>query len=167
MDCWTSIGGSQFLDSPGTGLYHSYLCDEVLPAVDTRFRTLADRDHRAVAGKSSGGYGAMVSALLRPDLFGALASHAGDALFEFCYLPEFPEVVRQLRDHFQGSYANFWTEFRSRPALSRAYDYPLLDAWAWPPAIPQPLTEHRSCPLTRCPASCDRTSGSAGSTGTR
>lgn len=129
VDCWTSLGGSQFLDSTGTGLYHSYLCEEVVPAVDAKFKTLADRDHRAVAGKSSGGYGAMVTALLRPDLFGALASHAGDALFEFCYLPEFPEVVRQLRDHFQGSYDNFWTDFRSRPALSRPYDYPLVDAW--------------------------------------
>lgn len=129
VDCWTSIGGSQFLDSTGTGPYHSYLCEEVVPAVDAKFKTLADRDHRAVAGKSSGGYGAMVTALLRPDLFGALASHAGDALFEFCYLPEFPEVVRQLRDHFQGSYATFWTDFRSRPALSRPYDYPLVDAW--------------------------------------
>ncbi len=129
VDCWTSLGGSQFLDSPGTGRYHSYLCDEVVAAVDASFRTLAHHDHRAVAGKSSGGYGAMVSALLRPDLFGSLASHAGDALFEFCYLPEFPEVVRQLRDHYQGSYANFWTDFRSRPALSQSRDFPLVDAW--------------------------------------
>lgn len=126
VDCWTSLGGSQFLDSPGTGRYHSYLCEEVVPAVDATFRTLADRDHRAVAGKSSGGYGALVSSLLRPDLFGALASHAGDALFEFCYLPEFPEAVRQLREHYQGSYANFWADLRSRPALARPQDMVLL-----------------------------------------
>jgi hypothetical protein len=129
VDCWTSLGGSQFLDSTGTGRYHSYFCDEVVPAVDASFRTLADRDHRAVAGKSSGGYGAVVSALLRPDLFGALASHAGDALFEFAYLPEFPEVIRLLRDQYQGSYANFWTDFRSRPAVSRASDFPLVNTW--------------------------------------
>jgi hypothetical protein len=128
-DCWTSLGGSQYLDSPGTGQYHSYLCEEVVPAVDATFRTLADRDHRAIAGKSSGGYGAMVSSLLRPDLFGALASHAGDALFEFCYLPEFPETVRQLRDHYQGSYINFWAEFRTRPALSRPQDRVLVEMW--------------------------------------
>jgi len=129
VDCWTSLGGSQFLDSAGTGRYHSYLCQEVVPAVDATFRTIADRDHRAVAGKSSGGYGALVSSILRPDLFGALASHAGDALFEYCYLPEFPEVVRQLRDHYQGSYANFWSDFRSRPALSRPGDMPLINTW--------------------------------------
>jgi len=31
VDCWTSLGGSQFLDSPGTGQYHTYLCEEVVP----------------------------------------------------------------------------------------------------------------------------------------
>jgi hypothetical protein len=129
VDCWTSLGGSQFLDSAGTGRYHSYLCQEVVPAVDGSFRTIADRDHRAVSGKSSGGYGALVSSILRPDLFGALASHAGDALFEYCYLPEFPEVVRQLRDHYQGSYANFWSDFRGRPALSRPGDMALINTW--------------------------------------
>jgi enterochelin esterase-like enzyme len=41
VDCWTSIGGSQFLDSPGTGNYHTYLCDEVVPWVDAEYRTLA------------------------------------------------------------------------------------------------------------------------------
>src|SRR5205823_6434713 len=55
---WTAYGGSQFVDSPGTGRYHSYLCEEVVPFVDARYRTLADRAHRAISGKSSGGFGA-------------------------------------------------------------------------------------------------------------
>ena len=82
VDCWTSLGGSQFLDSPGTGRYHTYLCDEVVPFVDASYRTLTDAGHRGIAGKSSGGYGAMVTPMLRPDLFGGLVTHAGDALFE-------------------------------------------------------------------------------------
>ena len=77
VDCWTSLGGSQYLDSPGTGKYHTYLCDDVIAYVDSHFRTRGDRDHRAVMGKSSGGYGAMVSAMLRPDVFGAFATTAG------------------------------------------------------------------------------------------
>jgi hypothetical protein len=56
VDCWTSLGGSQFLDSPGTGRYHTYLCDEIVPWVDATYRTLAARDHRGITGKSSGGY---------------------------------------------------------------------------------------------------------------
>ena len=71
------------------------------PFVDERYPTRADRDHRGLTGKSSGGYGAMVVPMLRPDVFGALASHAGDALFEACYLPEFPngraDAARRLR----------------------------------------------------------------------
>jgi hypothetical protein len=129
VDCWTSLGGSQFLDSPATGRYHTYLCDEVVPFVDDRYRTLPAAGHRGIAGKSSGGYGAMVTPMLRPDLFGGLATHAGDALFEACYLRNFPASARALRDHYGGSYEGFWRDFRSRPALSKGNDAELLNDW--------------------------------------
>ena len=129
VDCWTSIGGSQFLDSPGTGRYHTYLCDEVVPWIDEHYRTLPAPEHRGITGKSSGGYGAMVTPMLRPDLFGGLATHAGDALFENCYLPEFRETTRALRDEYDGSYERFWEDFRSRPAMSKDSDHVLLDSW--------------------------------------
>ncbi len=99
VDAWTSLGGSQFINSTATGRYMDYLCDEVVQFVDERFET---RGH-GVSGHSSGGYGAMVNAMLRPDVFEAFASHAGDALFEWCYMREFPGIARQLRDHFDGS----------------------------------------------------------------
>jgi len=130
VDAWTSYGGSQFLDSPGVGRYHTYLCDEVVPFVDERYRTLAEAAHRGITGKSSGGYGAMVTPMLRPDLFGGLASHAGDALFELCYLPDFGEAARALRDVYDGSFAAFWDDFRSRPAFTKGTDFPLLNTWA-------------------------------------
>ena len=129
VDAWTSLGGSQFLDSPGTGNYHTYLCDEIVPFVDREYRTLAEPAHRAIAGKSSGGYGAMVTPMLRPDLFGGLATHAGDALFETCYLPDFRKSARALRDHYDGSFENFWTDFRSRPGISKETDGTLLNDW--------------------------------------
>jgi S-formylglutathione hydrolase FrmB len=129
VDCWTSLGGSQFLDSPGTGRYHTYLCDEVVPWVDGNYRTLAAREQRGIAGKSSGGYGAMVTPMLRPDLFGGLATHAGDALFEACYLPDFRVSARALRDHYDGSFERFWEDFRSRPAFSKQSDHVLLNDW--------------------------------------
>lgn len=113
VDAWTSYGGSQFINSVATGRYMDYLCDEVVPFVDSRYPTVAEPGRRALTGKSSGGYGALVVPMLRPDVFGALASHAGDALFELCYLPEFPDTVRALRDHFKGSYDVFWDEVRS------------------------------------------------------
>jgi enterochelin esterase-like enzyme len=114
VDAWTAYGGSQFLDSPGTGRYHSYLCDEVVLWVDNRYRVIPDRDHRAITGKSSGGYGAMITPMLRPDLFGALATHAGDALFDTSYRAELPSVARLLRDQHDGSYEQFFTDLRGR-----------------------------------------------------
>jgi hypothetical protein len=114
-DCWTSYGGSQFINSASTGRYLDYLCDEVVPFVDARYPVEADAGRRGIAGKSSGGYGAMVVPMLRPDVFSALASHAGDALFEVCYLPEFPHSARVLRDRFDGSYEVFFERMRSAP----------------------------------------------------
>src|SRR3954447_8307887 len=99
VDAWAACGGSQFVDSPGTGRYHSYLCDEVVRFVDERYRTLPTAAHRGIAGKSSGGFGAMITPMLRPDLFGGLASHAGDVLYELCYIPEFGQAVRALREY--------------------------------------------------------------------
>jgi S-formylglutathione hydrolase FrmB len=130
VDAWTSYGGSQFLDSPGVGNYHTYLCDEVVPFVDATYPTLASASHRGIAGKSSGGYGAMVTPMLRPDLFGGLATHAGDALFELCYLPEVRDAVRALRDSYDGSFDAFWKDFRSRPAFTKSTDYTLLNIYA-------------------------------------
>ena len=54
VDAWTSWGGSQFLDSPALGPYHSYLCREIVPWIDAHYRTKPEREHRAVSGKSSG-----------------------------------------------------------------------------------------------------------------
>jgi S-formylglutathione hydrolase FrmB len=129
-DCWTSYGGAQFIDSPGTGRYCEYLCDEVVSFVDARYRTLAEPAHRGLTGKSSGGYGAMVVPMLRPDVFGGLATHAGDALFEHCYLREFPDTLRALRNEYEGSYDTFWEEFRSRPGFTKQSDYPLVNTYA-------------------------------------
>ncbi len=129
VDAWTRLGGSQFLDSPGTGRYHTYLCTEVVPFVDARFRTVPQAAGRGLLGHSSGGYGAMVNAMLRPDLFGGVATHAGDALFELCFIPEFGPAARALRDRYDGSYQAFWDDFAARPGQARPGDGPLINSW--------------------------------------
>jgi Putative esterase len=131
VDTWTSVGGSQFVDSPATGRYHTYLCEEIVPWVDERYRTLAAADHRGLQGKSSGGYGAMVTAMLRPDLFGGVASHAGGGLFEVSIRPFFREAARTLRDLYGGSVDRWLEDFRSRPAFSRPNDLHLLLQWGF------------------------------------
>ncbi len=125
VDAWTAYGGSQFVDSPGTGRYHSHLCDEVVPWVDGRYRTLAAPAHRAITGKSSGGFGAMITPMLRPDLFGALATHAGDSLYELSYIPEFGKSVRHLRE-YDGDIWRWWDDFSSRASFTGEGDQDLL-----------------------------------------
>jgi S-formylglutathione hydrolase FrmB len=126
VDAWTSYGGSQFVDSPGTGRYHSYLCQEVVPWVDARYRTQADAAHRAIAGKSSGGFGAMITPMLRPDLFGALATHAGDSLYEQSYQRDFGTAARFLRA-YDGDIWRWWDDFRSRVAFTNPADPVLME----------------------------------------
>src|SRR4051812_701259 len=125
VDAWTAYGGSQFVDSPGTGRYHTYLCDEVVPWVDAHYRTLDAAAHRGIQGKSSGGFGAMITPMLRPDLFGGLATHAGDSLYELSYLPEFSRCVRLLRD-YDGDVFAWWDDFRGRTAFSKQGDDTLV-----------------------------------------
>ncbi len=95
-DCFTRYGGSQYVDSPAIGRYASYLTDELVPFVDQRYRTVAERAGRGLIGKSSGGYGALHLGMSRGDLFSALASHAGDCAFEISYRRELPLVAVAL-----------------------------------------------------------------------
>lgn len=124
-DAWTSYGGSQFINSSATGPYMDYLCDEVVAFVDERYPTIRDRAHRGITGKSSGGYGAMVVPMLRPDVFGALASHSGDSLFEACYQKDFADTARILRDKFDGSFDVYWERFREKDRLEDPFFVPL------------------------------------------
>lgn len=88
-DAITRWGGSQFVDSAATGRYQSYLADEIFAEVDRRFRTIPKREARAVAGRSSGGFGALRLGMDRPDVVAAIGSHAGDAAFEVSLRPMF------------------------------------------------------------------------------
>ena len=57
--------------------YDDYIARDVVRHIDATYRTIADREHRAVAGLSMGGYGAISLALRFSDVFGAAASHSG------------------------------------------------------------------------------------------
>ncbi len=115
-DCFTRYGGSQYLDSSAHGDYETHLVGELVPWVDATYRTKAKAAHRAIAGKSSGGYGAIVQGLRHPDVFSAVADHSGDSAFEYCYLPDFPAVWAAARKH--GSLAAWWAAFEKAPKKS-------------------------------------------------
>lgn len=111
-DCFTRLGGSQYINSTATGRYEDHLIEEVVPFMDARFRTLAQREGRAVMGKSSGGYGALVHGMRHADTFSAVASHSGDSYFEYCYLPDFVKYVRAVGTDAAGFIQKFWSEER-------------------------------------------------------
>ena len=96
-DCFTALGGNQYINSSAIGRYADYLTRELIPFVDRKFRSGASREHRACFGKSSGGYGAMVHGLKYTRFWGAIANHSGDAYFDFVYSAEWPTVLTTLQ----------------------------------------------------------------------
>lgn len=95
-DCLTRLGGSQYINSTATGNYEDHLVQELVPWIDARYRTCSTRERRAVVGKSSGGYGALMLAMRHPGVFGLAASHSGDLYFELCYKPAFVKYVAAI-----------------------------------------------------------------------
>ncbi|MSR12864.1 MAG: enterochelin esterase [Gammaproteobacteria bacterium] len=95
-DCFTALGGNQYVNSSAIGRYADYLTRELIPFVDREFRTLADRDHRGCFGKSSGGYGAIVHGMKYAKYWGAIADHSGDAGFDLVYGRDWPNSLNEL-----------------------------------------------------------------------
>jgi S-formylglutathione hydrolase FrmB len=95
-DCFTSLGGNQYVNSSAIGRYADYLTRELIPHVDREFRTLAAREHRGCFGKSSGGYGSLVHGMKYARYWGAVASHSGDAGFDFVYRCDWPNTLTEL-----------------------------------------------------------------------
>jgi enterochelin esterase-like enzyme len=108
-DCFTRVGGNQYINSASTGRWADFLTTEMLAAVETRFGC-GGAGRRGVYGKSSGGYGAIVHALDHADVWAAAACHSGDMAFELCYLPDMPDTLRALA-RTEGSIEQWWTKF--------------------------------------------------------
>ncbi len=98
-DCFTALGGNQYINSSAIGRYADYLTRELIPFVDREFRTRASRDHRGCFGKSSGGYGAMLHGMKYARYWGAIASHSGDAYFDFIYRCDWPNTLTKLASY--------------------------------------------------------------------
>ncbi len=110
-DCFTYFGGSQYINSTATGNYEDYLTQEIVGFIDENLLTIADKNSRAVMGKSSGGYGAMILGIRHADKFGLICSTSGDAYFEHCYLPDIPKALRALKGKSpQAFMQKFWEQ---------------------------------------------------------
>lgn len=97
-DGFTRLGGNQYIDSIAMGRWADYLTGDMLAAIEDRFGCGGD-GRRGVFGKSSGGYGAMIHAMLHADTWSAAACLSGDSAFEWGYLPDMPGALRTLAKH--------------------------------------------------------------------
>ena len=154
-DCMTRYGGSQYVDSTATGMYESYLCRELIPFIDSRFRTSATGRHRAVVGKSSGGFGALRLGMRHPELFSAIACHSGDMGFDLCYRPNFAPAARIL-EKYRGSLRSFFETWESLDKKPRG-EFALLDimamAAAYSPDPSRSAPENMTLPFN--PRTCE------------
>ncbi|MEO8305077.1 MAG: alpha/beta hydrolase-fold protein [Betaproteobacteria bacterium] len=125
-DCFTSLGGNQYVNSSAIGAYADYLTKEIIPFVDREFRTLGSREHRGCFGKSSGGYGAIIHAMKYAKHWGAIADHSGDAYFDFVYHHDWPNTLNELAKYrepkrVEGAY-DVIKETRDRKGLAEGLD---------------------------------------------
>lgn len=112
-DCFTRLGGNQYINSVAMGRWEDFLIDEMLPVVEEKFGC-GGPGRRGLFGKSSGGYGSIAQAILRSDTWSAAACHSGDMAFELCYLPDFPGAVSAIAKA-GGSFETFVTDFEAGP----------------------------------------------------
>ena len=123
-DCYTSLGGNQYLNSPSVGNYADYVNRELVPFLSGQINVVNDRSGRGVFGKSSGGYGALVLTMRDPGTWGAVASHAGDVGFDLVYRPDFP-VAASMLSICDGDILKFLDRFWRNKKPGRA-DYSTL-----------------------------------------
>jgi enterochelin esterase-like enzyme len=95
-DCYTSLGGNQYVNSAAVGQYADYLVDELVPFVSSEINVVDHRDGRALFGKSSGGYGSLFHVMKYSDTWGAAACHSGDVDFNLVYRPAFADACMSL-----------------------------------------------------------------------
>lgn len=114
-DCFTALGGNQYVNSSAIGPYADYLVKELVPFVDREFRTLASRDHRGCFGKSSGGYGSILHGMKYASTWGAIADHSGDAYFDVVYGHDWPNTLNEL------------AKYRPRRQVAGRVDVPKLE----------------------------------------
>jgi hypothetical protein len=138
-DGFTSLGGNQYVDSPVLGRWESWLIDDLLPELERRYRVRRGPRHRAIFGRSSGGYGALIQGLRHGEQWAAVACHSGDIGFDLVYRRDLPALLDELARH-EGGIERFLdharTTVRLRPhemqalmmlALAASFD-PDIDA---------------------------------------
>ncbi len=115
-DCFTSLGGNQYVDTPVLGRWEEFLLRELVPELEDRYPVGAGPAGRGVLGFSSGGYGALVQALRHGSHWAAAACHSADLGFDNLFRREFPKVATALA-RCEGGIEGFVRRFREAPKV--------------------------------------------------
>jgi hypothetical protein len=98
VDMATPFGCSWYVNSPVTGNWEDFVVRELVPYVDSNFRTLASRDSRGIAGDFMGGYGAIRFGMTHPDVFGSVyALHpvgTGSGIYTMYSRPDWEKLAK-------------------------------------------------------------------------
>jgi S-formylglutathione hydrolase FrmB len=126
--------------------YDEYIARELVAHVDSAYRTLAQREHRGIAGLSMGGYGAVSLSLRYPDAFAAAASHSGVLSPRYAGPVPYAPPTRYATgvDVVRGRYSPALWELM-RPVFGR-------DTIGWRARDPTILARHLVASGTRVPA---------------
>lgn len=115
-DCFTSLGGNQYINTPVLGRWEDFIYQDLLPSLAAELRILDDPQHRGIFGHSSGGYGALIHAMRHPGQWGAAACHSGDMDFDLLYRSDLPKALRAL-SKFGGDAVAFLTALGDSPKI--------------------------------------------------
>jgi Putative esterase len=108
VDMATPLGCSWYTNSPVTGNWDDFMIREVVPYIDTNFRTRPSRDSRGISGDFMGGYGAIRYGMTHPEVFGSVyAMHpvgTGSGIYTMYSRPDWEWLAKvkstdELRDH--------------------------------------------------------------------
>lgn len=94
VDCFTKLGGNQYVNSSAIGNYADYIIKEIVPFIDNNYNC----GQHVIFGKSSGGYGSITLGAHNPRIFKGVVDHSGDAGFEYSCIPEFPKALVAFRE---------------------------------------------------------------------
>jgi enterochelin esterase-like enzyme len=95
-------GGSYYLNSELTGNYEDYIAQEIVEHVDAKYRTIQDRNGRAILGASMGGYGSITLAMKHPETYSSTACMSPPLGFDTISEAIIPEVIKENPDGMDG-----------------------------------------------------------------
>ena len=92
---------SWYSNSVLNGNYEDYIVNDLVSYIDSHYRTIPNRDNRAIVGHCMGGYGAMKLAMKHPDVFGMTAGLSAPLMLD-AIKARIPMIIAENPDSMMG-----------------------------------------------------------------